>query len=706
MLKNKSILFLIAALFILSSAALAVKPRYSTYQSKGKFERGTSKKMSILHKGILTPAPKVEKIMSTGDPFIWSAISDSKGNIYLGSGNDGIVYKISAKGDTAVWLDTDELEVYALAADKQDNIYVGTSPRGKVYKVTPSGTKTEFYSPKSDYIWDMDMDAKGNLYVATGSIASIIKITPDGTPSVVMKSEQTHIRSIFVHNNTIYAGSSGNGYVYKIEPGGTPFVILDTQMQEVHDILVTPDGTVYAAAFGETAAMYPGQPKERADQGKSNGDSDEEEGENEASFAQSFLLENMAQTAQTPTALYRIETNGYAKDLWLGAEEHIQSLLLAKDGNILAGTGDNGKLYSIDKEGNSSLLFNIEESQITAMTYGIDHKLVIGTSNLGIAYVVMPEKSKTAEYESETIDTGLQSIWGTLAWKGSENDGKIEFYTRSGNTELPEQSWSEWQKTVMENGALKIKSPAARYVQWKCEMQPGKNPPQIKEVNIAYMQKNLPPLISDIVIHPPGNYYEIDDNSEIREKGIPYPQTPTQEGKKTGFQSVDWLFEDPNFDGILFSVQYCKTGSKNWKTLVTDYPGSYFSWDSRQMADGEYLVKVIATDAPSNPKAMTLTGEKNSEPFIIDNSGPKINIQSLKDKILTVSAEDAWNNLEKVYYSVNASSWEIIYPTDQITDAKKEKYQITIDVALPAEIAIKAHDNVGNVTVVHKELEK
>ena len=39
----------------------------------------------------------------------------------------------------------------------------------------------------------------------------------------------------------------------------------------------------------------------------------------------------------------------------------------------------------------------------------------------------------------------MVSTWGTLSWRATAPTGnQIEVYTRSGNTETPDETWSAW----------------------------------------------------------------------------------------------------------------------------------------------------------------------------------------------------------------------------------------------------------------------
>ena len=51
-----------------------------------------------------------------------------------------------------------------------------------------------------------------------------------------------------------------------------------------------------------------------------------------------------------------------------------------------------------------------------------------------------------------------------IRWEGA---GGVQLFTRSGNTEKPDDSWSDWVGPYTRAGGEAIKSPAARFLQWK-----------------------------------------------------------------------------------------------------------------------------------------------------------------------------------------------------------------------------------------------
>ena len=68
-------------------------------------------------------------------------------------------------------------------------------------------------------------------------------------------------------------------------------------------------------------------------------------------------------------------------------------------------------------------------------------------------------------WESQIFDAGASTAWGSLRWNSSAPTGtNISFMTRSGNTPLPDATWSPWSASIWISG-LGVESPSARYLQ-------------------------------------------------------------------------------------------------------------------------------------------------------------------------------------------------------------------------------------------------
>ena len=713
-------------LFSLSflSNGITSTPHIRHYNSFHDLQRGKAEGVSVTHLGELKLSPQLKRIMDTGDPFVWCVAEDSKKNLYIGTGNDGRVYRKSSKGDSTIFFDAPELEIYCLAVDKQDNVYVGTFPNGKIYRVTLDGKSTVFADPPDTYIWAMKFDPKGNLFVATGKKGRIYKIDRQGRMDTFFESEETHIRSLEIDSqDRIYAGSGGNGYVYSFSKTGEAFVLYDSPMREVHQLFVAGNGTLYAAGMGEEGTSMPIFPESATQPTKAAGKKEQtEEGTNEISLVpQALSPAKLMGLATERSAIYRIDKDGAARDIWDSDTDRVQCFIAQNDNELLVGTSVKGRIILLNTDAEQSVIVDLEETQISFLHQSTTGEIYIGTSNMGRLYTLGPKKNHTGAYISETFDARVLAQWGKIDWdENSKGNGKIRFYTRSGNTEEPGQTWSSWSQPYTKPYGENITSPPARFIQWKCELKgSGDNTPIVEGISFAYLQKNLSPIINSVNIHRQGDYYpsslnqtSSQRNSDLRE-GIVFPQPLGKGEKRKGYLGVDWMFEDPNSDALQFNLYYKPERSLYWTELAKELSTSVYSWDTAQMPNGIYLIKVEATDRPSNPESLALKTSKISKPFIVDNIGPKVFdlvAKFRKDKLyITFKVADDWSIIRKVDLSINAQGWEVVYPADGICDSLNEEFEIL--VSAPQEkmntIAVRAtddNDNTGfSTTIVERK---
>src|SRR5439155_19454941 len=82
-----------------------------------------------------------------------------------------------------------------------------------------------------------------------------------------------------------------------------------------------------------------------------------------------------------------------------------------------------------------------------------------------------------------------------------------------------------------------------------------------------------------------------------------------------GLQTLAWKADDENDDDLSYDMLYRREGETAWKTLRKGIAESILVWDTNTVPNGTYFVKVVASDAPSNPLSYALTGELDSAAF-------------------------------------------------------------------------------------------
>src|SRR4026209_1462646 len=125
------------------------------WETSGRVEllKGDARGVSISDTGVVMLAPRLTEVFNTQQTYVWSSAVDGQGNVFLGTGHDGKIYKISAGGAGTVLYDAPELDVTALAVGRDGALFAGTSPDGKVYRIAPDGKADVYFDPGDKYIW-------------------------------------------------------------------------------------------------------------------------------------------------------------------------------------------------------------------------------------------------------------------------------------------------------------------------------------------------------------------------------------------------------------------------------------------------------------------------------------------------------------------------------------------------------------------------
>jgi hypothetical protein len=716
----------------------AVSPVLWTQQSLADFEKGKPDGVAVTSRGGILLARTIRELPvkaleENSQPFLWCETIDSKGNLYVGSGNDGKVFKIARGGSGSLFYSSGELAVQALAVDARDNLFVGTNPEGKVYRLTPDGKSEVWFDPEERYIWALAVDRSGNLFVATGEHGIIYKVGERGKGTPFYDSEESHIVALALdRQGSLLAGSSGKGLLYRIAPDGKASVVLDTALKEVNSIALDAAGRIFVSAIqGESPAAA------RILKGRRVSAAAKEEvvatvaPEGGPSLSQTIGEETgrpeeatlpAAEAGPVRSQVLRVDPDGTSRPIWTSESETVFSLAVSGEADIYLGTGDLGKIRRVEPDGSSSLVARLASSQITSLLATPDGSLYAAASNSGRIYLLDKEVADSGTYVSPPRDAGTISRWGRINWLGSAPAGtKLEVFTRTGNSAMPDTTWSDWSPAYSTPGGSGVVSPAARFIQWRARLsrQTKGATPLLESVSLAYLPANLPPEVRRLEVNPPGVVIlkppplSEPDAAETAFSGQPAPPEgaefaspfPALPGKKIfqkGMRSMTWEASDPNSDALRYDLYYRVDGDSDWKPLVRGVKDGYFAWDSTRMPDGRYRIKVRASDASSNPPGGEKTGEEISLPFVVDNMPPRIEASAKKEDKgvgIDVRVSDSASPLRSLEYSLDAAPWILAIPADGIADSASEQYRIPLD-KLPAgnhSLLLKATDTEGNV---------
>src|ERR687884_1209445 len=252
-------------LFILSSAVLifgivktqAGGPVVWETDSRAQLLSGESRGVSVTDTGALMLAPRFAQVFDTEQAYVWSSAADAQGNVYLGTGHDGRIFKVAPDGKGALVYDAPELDVTALVVGRDGALYAGTSPDGKVYRITPDGKAEVYFDPPDKYIWSLAVMSDGSLAVGTGDKGKLYRVSAAGAKpesSLLINTNQTHIISLALdRQGNLIAGTDPGGLVLRVSPEGKAFALYDSPLREIHALSVASDGSIYALALSDAA---------------------------------------------------------------------------------------------------------------------------------------------------------------------------------------------------------------------------------------------------------------------------------------------------------------------------------------------------------------------------------------------------------------------------------------------------------------------
>ena len=146
---------------VLASRCTASSPKFFQAATQADFLKGDVENLSIDSRGQLVLGPATELVYETPSPFLWTVVPGADGSLFVGTGNDGRVFRVDRRATGTSFFDAAELEVHALAPAPTAACTSARSPDGKIYKVDRNGTPTTFFDPEEKYIWALATDADG-----------------------------------------------------------------------------------------------------------------------------------------------------------------------------------------------------------------------------------------------------------------------------------------------------------------------------------------------------------------------------------------------------------------------------------------------------------------------------------------------------------------------------------------------------------------
>jgi len=668
-------LFAAAALAFVASPAHAVGTRTFQLDTLDDLKGGDLTGVSVDSSGSVRAGLNLGATPIADATSVWSSVVLPDGSVLLGTGNEGRIYRI-AGGRVTVAAETGQMAVSALAIAWNGDVIAGTFPEGKLYRLPGGkgeGAKAAQLAalPQAEDVWGLAYDAKAKaLYAATGPEGKLFRVDAAGKSQVYFDSEEPHLMSVAVADDgAVYAGSTGKALLYKLTGPGRATVLHDFDGDDVRAIAVAPGakgGAIYAIANKYTEAFAAPrrnksgpptpQPVKPAKPGKGT--------------------------------LMRFGSNGVAEKLLSDDATHYVSLALGDDLAPYVGTGAEGRLYTVSENRVERLVADTDARQVGALAVAGKRRF-LATTDPAVFQEIRGAGGTEAVWTSKVLDAGLRATFGRLTWR---SDGALELQTRTGNTEVPDATWSAWSAALAAPGDMK--SPAARFVQIRARW--ARDPAAVlREVTLSFVTDNARAVITSIAATPKGQAKPSKAGVQPSGGEAPKPASTIQ---------LSWKVDNPDQDDLRYRISYRMQGQATWRSALK--PGekvtkTEYTWDTTALPEGEYRLLVEVTDELANPPDRVQRHTLESGTVLVDNTPPVIKTLALQGRRIRGDVTDGLGPIARIEVSIaGTDEWRPLFPADGVFDEPGENFDADISSIVPAGshlVALRAYDSSGNV---------
>lgn len=680
-----ALLLLPSCVLLLSLQAAAVSTRSFVLDSQKVLSEGKLDGAAVYSNGTVVRGVQADRIALPGVEVARSMLTTKDGRTFIGTGNEGKVYLLTG-GDVRPFAETGELLVTSLVQGPGGVLYAATLPNGKIMAIDDKGAVSTFCAlPQTEHVWALVYAAKsGTLYAATGPEGKVFSIDRKGKPSVYLDTDAEHVMALVAdRDGTLYAGTSDTALLLRLRGPGKADVVHDFEGNEVTAIDVR-DGVL---AVG--ANLFPKAPASKAP--KVNGKNTDSKESQHDTPTPTPVRAKPKSTRPKPGKgqLWRIERDGSARPLFDSDKGHLTAVQWGPDDTIYAATGQDGLIYRVGPDGHYALWLDVDERQVLAMDLTSSQPRFV-TGDAGAIYRVGSGDGREALWTSKVLDASVEAQWGQLVWRGR---GGLSFQTRSGNTEQPDDSWSDWSSVMRTPGP--VRSAGARFLQLRAHV--GKDA-VLFATTAYYLPRNQPPVVASVSVAPKSTQKRATTSSRSKSSTSSKSSASSRAGS---VYTVRYQVANPDADSMRYRVSYQREGSAVWRPMLHEHEvltASSYDWETDGVADGFYRVRVEASDELANPEGRAEKHSAESEPVRIDNHPPLVEALAYAKGKLTGRARDSLGPVTRLEYKLDAEDWKLLFPDDALLDTATERF--ALDLPLPAgthAVAVRATDARGNV---------
>lgn len=696
------------------------------------FAKGTFKGTAATTEDDVRLARSISKLADISENYVWSVLPDGSGGVYAATGDHGIIFRIGSDGTSSEFFKTGEFEVHSIVKDSLGNIYASTAPNGRVYKMTPDGKGEMILDASEKYALALAVDSKDNVYVAYGDGGKIYRLAPSGTDEVFVTVPEASVLSLAIDGaDNLYAGTGLNGIIYKITPDKTMSAVYNAAEDAISSVAVDAAGNVYAGAGDGKGNIYKipasGVPDVVYDKAPRVLSLAVDKANNVYAVSDEQIIKIMPDKTVMSLDINR-------------AGAQFVSVAVADDGSIYAGAANMGVVYRSamaaegvyespvhdaglpSKWGKISWLGDTREgaeitletrtgnvaepdatwSSWTPVSAGKSAQAVLSPAGRFIQYRANLAGSKDGEPVLKQISVAyltenrapkvvvtdpqpgaVIARKETIKWKATDPDKDALIYDLYYSADSG-KTWntigSGFRQSKNGNGTEDLKK------------ESGEEPAEEQEEKDANVDASsaAPPDADELMSQLKS---ELDQHPEIPQeiKDKMIAEAPAAIDK-----AVDAAADQSGKSDV---IEDSSESGEGGATKQTSY-----SWDTTKVADGSYMIKVVASDRISNAVGF-LSDEKVIGPVTVANEPPRVSVFRKEIKVnqdRTVIFDGYAYNMRiplvGVQYKVGTGEWMAAAAKDGIFDSGSEPFTVSTQPLSKGKhtIEVKVVDAAGN----------
>lgn len=687
---------LVFSVLINPGSVLAAGQVFWDWPAAEPFQNLNLQGVAVDEQGTLIIGPSTQRVGPLGAEVSWRVLADGKGGFFTGTGHGGEIHHTNRKGESKVLTTLNGAEVFSLWLLADGGLLAGCGPDGHLYRISADGDSQLLGQVPGGYVWSLSATADDKtIYLAAGNPAAVYRYTDDeGLVELISLPAQNALDLRLEADGSLLVCTQGPGLVYRVDPAQPkqPWLICETPQDEVRQFVQGPDNQVFFLALNEDgeqegASLMPGN------SGKAIPPS-----------LMSLFGEPMKPQVDK-AVLYRLDPDGRCTTWWAGSLD-LMIVRWDKQWGWLGGgpldeeTGKS-RLFRLLPEAGSYVLAQWQGGDILDLGTNLDHsggELLVAQAHPGGVRLINGDNGLPHLATSPPLDAGSPVQWGRLGWEAVPGKGKLRWSVRCGNRSVPDETWTPWSDS-WSSSDQSLELPTSQFLQWRVQMPDNpQNHWRITSVSVSAWQDNAAPVVRRFTIEKlseisQGGLMGSSDNvTQSFESGLRVEfGRKSSQGKQAGARRaaftrpvriMTWQGSDPNNDRLVYQLEYRRQGDESWRDIMGETLELLGSWDTSEVPDGNYDVRLTVSDRRDNPGSLALSSQREAGPLLVDNTPPSLDpvrVEKLEGGLrLRFRAQDEASVLAQATVTMPDGRVQRLDPTDRICDSRREEFDLVL----------------------------